>query len=188
MLVLGVGMEFGLGMRDARVAKAPIALRALPQKVGEGCGAATSLNNLREVFGSGLPQLVGEVPKGRWGPLVLGLYLGLSTLSLLGPALAAETKLSGAEIILALSDVKLTAQDDGKSISQIFQKAGVTLYVVDGQQSQGFWRVEADKYCSQWPPHEQWDCYDMTRNGKTIAFISSTGKRYEMLLPGAENQ
>jgi hypothetical protein len=160
---------------------------ALPQQVGEGCGAGTSLNNLREVFRVYLPQLVGEVPKGRWGPLVLGLSLALNIL-LFAPAFAAETKLSGAEIILALSDVKLAAHDHGKNISQIFQKAGVTLYIVDGQQSQGFWRVDGDKYCSQWPPHEQWDCYEMTQNGKTIAFISSTGKRYEMLLPGAEKQ
>ncbi len=101
---------------------------------------------------------------------------------------AGDMKLSGADIAFVLQDVELTAHDDGKHISQIFQKAGVTLYIVDGQQSQGFWRVEADKYCSQWPPHEQWDCYDVTQNGKTIAFISSTGKRYEMLLPDAENQ
>jgi hypothetical protein len=47
--------------------KAPIALRALPQRVGEGLIAGTSLNCLREVLQPGLPQLVGEVPKGRWG-------------------------------------------------------------------------------------------------------------------------
>jgi hypothetical protein len=96
---------------------------------------------------------------------------------------AENVKLSGAEIALVLKDVELTADDGGRKISQIFQKSGVTLYIVDGQQSQGFWRVEADKYCSQWPPHEQWDCYDMSRNGKTIAFISMRGKRYTMQLP-----
>jgi hypothetical protein len=122
---------------------------------------------------------------------VFGLGMRAFTILMLlftATAQAAETKLSGVEITAALQDVTLTANDDGRKISQIFQKAGVTLYVVDGQQSQGFWRVQGDKYCSQWPPHEQWDCYDMKQNGKTIAFISSTGKRYEMLLPGAEKQ
>jgi hypothetical protein len=103
------------------------------------------------------------------------------------PVQAEDISLSGAEITQTLSDVTLTAIDNNNHISQIFQKAGVTLYIVDGQQSQGFWKIQGEKYCSQWPPHEQWDCYDMTRNGKIITFISSAGKRYEMLLPGAEN-
>jgi hypothetical protein len=47
--------------------KAPIALRALPQQVGEGRVVRTSLNALGEVLQLGLPQLVGEVPEGRWG-------------------------------------------------------------------------------------------------------------------------
>jgi hypothetical protein len=98
-------------------------------------------------------------------------------------AQAAETRLSGPDITSVLQDAELTAEDAGKHVSQIFQKSGVTLYVVDGQQSQGFWRVEGDRYCSQWPPHELWDCYDVGRDGKTIAFISVRGKRYEMQLP-----
>lgn len=105
----------------------------------------------------------------------------------IGAAQASETKLSGAEIAVMLHDVKLSAKDRGLSVFQIFQKAGVTLYIVNGQQSQGFWRVEADKYCSQWPPSEHWDCFDVTRNGKTIAFISAQGKRYELEFPDAEN-
>jgi hypothetical protein len=105
------------------------------------------------------------------------------TLLLASHAQAAETKLTGPEITTALQDVELSATDGDRKISQIFQKSGVTLYSVDGQQSQGFWRVTGDTYCSQWPPHEVWDCFDMTRNGKTIAFISTRGKRYEMQLP-----
>jgi hypothetical protein len=118
--------------------------------------------------------------------LALSLLLPLMEINF-NSAQAAETKLSGPEITSTLQDVELTAEDGGKHISQIFQKSGVTLYVVDGQQSQGFWRVEVDRYCSQWPPHEQWDCFDVARDGKTIAFISVRGKRYEMQLPdGAE--
>ncbi len=113
--------------------------------------------------------------------------MAIFVLLMAGQVHANEIKLSGTEIMAVLNDVKLTATDSGRYIFQIFQKASVTLYVVDGQQSQGFWRVEGDKYCSQWPPHDQWDCYDITQDGKTIAFLSVAGKRYEMLLPGAEN-
>jgi hypothetical protein len=46
----------GVG-RTAYVAIAPIALRALPQQVGEGIGAGTSRNGKREVLRLALPQL-----------------------------------------------------------------------------------------------------------------------------------
>ena len=113
--------------------------------------------------------------------------MAIFMLLMAGQVHASEIKLSGTEIIAILNNMILTAKDSDRNIVQIFQKAGVTLYVVDGQQSQGFWRVTGEKYCSQWPPHDQWDCYDITQDGKTIAFISVAGKRYEMLLPGAEN-
>jgi hypothetical protein len=108
-------------------------------------------------------------------PLLMMLFVGA--------AHATEVKISGAVVAQLLQDVELTANDGSKNIAQIFQKSGVTLYIVNGQQSQGFWRVEGDKYCSQWPPSEHWDCFDMTRNGNLIAFISVSGKRYEMQLP-----
>jgi hypothetical protein len=60
--------------------KAPIALRALPQQ-SWGRGVETALKTIdvewvkqafsfvmREEDRLGLPQLVGEVPEGRWGP------------------------------------------------------------------------------------------------------------------------
>ena len=61
-------------------AKAPIALRALPQQSwGRLVETVPSTSDtqwvetafsvlLREVHRLGLPQLVGEVPEGRWGP------------------------------------------------------------------------------------------------------------------------
>jgi hypothetical protein len=99
------------------------------------------------------------------------------------PAVGADRELSGEEIRQLLQDVTLTAVDNGRSVTQIFQKSGLTLYGVDGQQSQGFWRVENDRYCSQWPPHDLWDCYTIARDGSTVVFISSQGKRYPMTLP-----
>ena len=96
------------------------------------------------------------------------------------PAFAAETKLTGAEITVALSDQVLSGTGD---VSQIFQKSGVTFYSQGGSQSQGFWKVSGDQYCSQWPPNEAWPCYDVLRDGSKIVFVSGSGTRTEMQLP-----
>lgn len=97
------------------------------------------------------------------------------------PATAAEQKLSSAEITAALSDQVLSGENGA---SQIFQKSGVTYYSQNGGQSQGFWKVADNRYCSQWPPNESWPCYDVLRDGTKIIFVSSSGTRSEMQLPG----
>lgn len=96
------------------------------------------------------------------------------------PTHAEEKKLNGAEITAALTDKVLTAKTD---TTQIFQISGVTFFSENGSQSQGFWKVEADKYCSQWPPNTAWPCYDVFQDGSKISFVTSTGQRYEMQLP-----
>jgi hypothetical protein len=102
------------------------------------------------------------------------------------PALAAEQKFDGARIQDILSDITLASSESGRVVEQIFQKNGVTLYVVDGQQSQGFWRVEADRYCSLWPPSEHWDCYDVFGEDGYVTFVSSSGTRTRMERPSAD--
>ncbi len=96
------------------------------------------------------------------------------------PSFAEEKKLNGAEITAALTDKVLTAKTD---TTQIFQKSGVTFFSESGGQSQGFWKVEGDKYCSQWPPNQAWPCYDVLQDGSKITFVSASGTRYEMQLP-----
>lgn len=107
----------------------------------------------------------------------LNLYLATAA------AWAEPVTLKGSDIQELLSDVVLSAEDNGKTVEQIFQKSGVTLYSVAGSQSQGFWRVEADKYCSQWQPNPSWSCYAVVRDGQAVTFVSSIGKHYEMNLP-----
>jgi hypothetical protein len=104
--------------------------------------------------------------------VLFALYLTTSL------AQAEEKKLDGNAITAALSDKTLAGTDGDKQWRQLFQKGGVTVYTVDGNASNGHWEVRGDQYCSQWPPNESWSCYDMTINGKTIIFISSSGKRY----------
>ena len=100
----------------------------------------------------------------------------LANLFIICTAQAAETKLSGAGMQTILSDKVLYGSD----AEQIFQKSGVTFYSAGGNQSQGNWKIDGEKYCSQWPPNQAWACYDITKDGNKITFISKDGSRTEM--------
>ena len=100
----------------------------------------------------------------------------LASLLLISTAQAAETKLSGVEMQTILNDKILY----GKDTEQIFQKSGVTFYSSGGNQSQGNWKIDGEKYCSQWPPNQSWACYDIMQDGNKITFISKDGVRTEM--------
>jgi hypothetical protein len=106
--------------------------------------------------------------------------LSMALIVFASSAFAEERKLDGAEITATLTDKILTAKTD---TTQIFQKSGVTFYSENGSQSQGFWKIESDKYCSQWPPNQAWSCYDVLQDGTKITFVSGSGQRYEMQLP-----
>ena len=100
----------------------------------------------------------------------------LASLLFVSTAQAAEVKLNGAEIQTTINDKILYARD----AEQIFQKSGVAFYSAGGNQSQGNWKIEGDKYCSQWPPNQAWACYDIMRDGNMITFVSKDGNRFEM--------
>jgi hypothetical protein len=90
-----------------------------------------------------------------------------------GAADAEETTLTEAEIKQLLTDHVLK----GDNWEQIFQKSGATFYATGGAQSQGFWEVRGNQYCSNWPPGPAWACYDITRDGDTYTFVSKDGQR-----------
>ena len=95
---------------------------------------------------------------------------------------AAELQLSGAQIENMLNDSVLYGESDGQATDQIFQKNGVTYYHIGSGQSQGQWKVEGDQFCSQWSPNPAWACYDVTREGQHVIFISKAGQRTDMIL------
>lgn len=57
---------------------------------------------------------------------------------------------------------------------QQFNASGSTLYN-SGRDSWGYWRVQGDQYCSQWPPNAGWGCYDMQTDGVNVRFVSPNG-------------
>ncbi len=81
-------------------------------------------------------------------------------------------RLDGPGVTQSLQDVELKYD----VARQIFYKSGRTLYD-SGRPSWGYWAVRGDQYCSQWPPSNGWDCYDLERHvgGDRFRFISETG-------------
>ena len=86
-----------------------------------------------------------------------------------------ERPLSGAEIKSSLSGNTVSGVQDGEAWKQYFDPNGQTTYVSGGRASPGRWAVRGDKYCSQWPPSERWDCYEVTGNGNRMSFVPDGG-------------
>lgn len=88
------------------------------------------------------------------------------------PAIAEDwAKLSGDQITAALTARILVYQDGAR---QQFNAGGSTLYESPAP-STGSWRVEGDRYCSQWPPSDRWSCYNVAQSGLDIRFTADDG-------------
>lgn len=106
--------------------------------------------------------------------------LFLSVIAFTGSASADEwNKLTDDQIITALSDRQVVYTNQGNS-SQTFHKNGETTFV-EGRPSLGYWRVDNDQYCSQWPPSSTWACYDVYLNagGNIVRFQGSDGVNWD---------
>lgn len=109
--------------------------------------------------------------RGRGRMLRLGLALCLS-LGAGAPGWADDwRRLDGSGITAALTDRVLLF--DGAA-TQKFNASGRTLYD-NGQPSWGYWRVQGDQYCSQWPPGQDWSCYDVEASETGVRFLDGYG-------------
>jgi hypothetical protein len=124
----------------------------------------------------------------RFSSVMKNLVLIVCLSLLIATAQAAEKKLGAGELKDLLSNIRLTSTETGRETEQVFQASGATftIDVETHQQSQGFWKLQGDKYCSQWPPSENWECFDVYGNDQGVVFVSSYGKRYQMELPPAD--
>ena len=82
--------------------------------------------------------------------------------------------MSGDEIEAALSERTLKYS----SATQTFYASGRTLYDA-GRPSWGYWRVENNQYCSQWPPSDLWTCYTMEQLEDAVRFVGAQGDKTE---------
>ena len=95
--------------------------------------------------------------------------IALIFMILAGPLAADQWRsMTGEEISEALTGKKLQYE----VAWQDFRASGRTLYNA-GEDSWGYWRVEGDRYCSQWPPQGAWDCYAMQTDGTDVRFVGS---------------
>ena len=99
--------------------------------------------------------------------------LALAALLVPGVALADDWfRLDDAGITEILTTHDLIYENDA---FQRFLPSGRTLYRY-GETSWGYWRAEEGRYCSQWPPGDEWDCYDVEYDGATaLRFIDDWG-------------
>ena len=91
--------------------------------------------------------------------LVPGMALAEDWQAMDGPAI--DAALTGKTVIY-------------ENATQRFYASGRTLYNT-GQDSWGYWAVRGDQYCSQWPPGDQWGCYDMAAMNGKVRFIGADG-------------
>ncbi|MEP3639381.1 MAG: hypothetical protein ABJN14_19190 [Paracoccaceae bacterium] len=84
-----------------------------------------------------------------------------------GPACADDwVALTGSQTRTALEGRKLQYANAW----QEFRSSGRTLYNAR-QDSWGYWRIEDDQYCSQWPPSDLWACYRLEQKGEMLRFV-----------------
>jgi len=55
---------------------------------------------------------------------------------------------------------------------QHFRADGYTQYVTE-RASDGRWAARDGQYCSQWPPSDGWECYDIQLRADQIKFVSA---------------
>lgn len=100
--------------------------------------------------------------------------LAISVALVATPVVAQDQPLTGAEIQALLSGNTAVA-DDG-SYRQTFAADGTTIYAPSGgEPDAGLWRVENDRYCSQWAGGG-WDCYDVEGTSDHIVWISGDSR------------
>ncbi len=61
---------------------------------------------------------------------------------------------------------------------QDFKADGTSLFQSFWSLRHGFWKVEGGRYCSQWPPRDDWTCYRVEREdrGRALRFIDEAGQ------------
>lgn len=109
---------------------------------------------------------------------VLALRIFQTTLSflLLGSLALSEPRTLTNDEIAGLLPKIIAIGDDTR---QTFSAAGATTYQVGGRETYGTWRVDGDKYCSQWPPVRSWTCYLVVTDPteQTLIWIDGQGHR-----------
>ncbi|MCJ8308108.1 MAG: hypothetical protein HRU27_04305 [Rhizobiaceae bacterium] len=93
--------------------------------------------------------------------------VSIATSMTCGPAFAELKTLNGEEIAALLPTIIALSPQS----RQTFSAAGPTTYTDRGRDTFGSWRVQGDKYCSEWPPAGGWSCYGVEYDAETARLI-----------------
>lgn len=88
---------------------------------------------------------------------------------------SAELRMLNADQIqMLLSDRFVEGEQNDTSWVSWFSTTGDTTFSQNrNRPTSGFWKTINNQYCSQWPPAESWDCYDVRSNGKDVEFVGA---------------
>jgi hypothetical protein len=94
-----------------------------------------------------------------------------------GVIVADQVRLNDDEIVNFLADKQIKGVQDGVEWMQSFGPGMHTTYTEVSRplSSDGLWKAENNRYCSQWPPANRWDCYTLTAEGDNLTFKPNSG-------------
>jgi hypothetical protein len=92
--------------------------------------------------------------------------------ALLAQTAFAWESISGTEIATFLSGAQVSFETG----EQQAWTENRTVYV-DGESSQGQWRIRNERYCSKFG-NNSWTCYDVDREGEDIRFTGDDGREW----------
>lgn len=91
--------------------------------------------------------------------------------ALAGPAAAQDWESVAADEVIFESLAGRTIIYDAYT-TQYFGPDGDTRFVTE-RAADGRWTARGGQYCSQWPPSDRWDCYDIQLRGDDVKFIGA---------------
>ncbi len=96
-----------------------------------------------------------------------------------------ETKLTPEEFQKILAGNTMIGEWAGTPYRQYFSENGATLYLSNGNSSEGTWRIADDgTYCSVWPPSPSEACYTVTLKGEELIWYSGSNRYPAVLIEG----
>jgi hypothetical protein len=102
-------------------------------------------------------------------------------------AFAQEETMTPEEFQNILSGNTMIGEWAGTPYRQYFSENGSTVYLSNGSQSEGTWRItDEGKYCSVWPPSPAEACYTVTRKGEELIWYSGNNRYPAVLVEGEQ--
>lgn len=110
--------------------------------------------------------------------------LGLYSIAALGFAQSQPQSLplKGPMIAHVLAGHVLVSLPSAEPTAEMLRADGSALFQSKDKRQVGRWKVLGDKYCSMWPPAQDWTCSDVSFDGKIVHFAGAGGTTNDLLI------